>query len=211
MKTKLLIVILIVLSLAACVPEFTPTSEPHEVNVPLDSTTPVANATATEMVAEPQGKLPAPSFESQTYFDETAGFALEYPAGWTVEEALVGERGSQVLLLSSPDIADLAILPEGATRVSVTVNQWDPKNDLAAFVANRKAAWEASGFTILEEEPVKLDLGLDAVRFVTQTPDGLTSAWLVAAVGEQYVTLAGEGDLALVQEMMRYLRPMGAQ
>jgi hypothetical protein len=130
---------------------------------------------------------------------------------WTVEGALVGERGSQVLLLSSPDIADLAIVPEGATRVSITVNQWDPKNDLAAFVANRKSAWEASGFTILEEESVKLDLGLDAVRFVTQTPDGLTTAWLFAAVGEQYVTLSGEGDLALAQEMMRYLRPIGTQ
>lgn len=211
MKTKLFIVILIALSLAACVPEFIPTSEPHEVNIPLGTNTPVANATATEMVAQPQGKLPAPSFESQTYIDETAGFALEYPAGWTVEEAVVGERGSQVVLLSSPDIADLAILPEGATRVSVAVNQWDPKNDLAAFVANRKAAWDSSGFTILEEESVQLDLGLGAVRFVTQTPDGLTSTWLFAAIGEQYVTISGEGDLALVQEMMRYLRPIGAQ
>lgn len=211
MKTKGFIVILIVLGLAACVPEFTPTSEAHEVQTPLESNTPVTDATATGMVAEPQGKLPPPSFESQTYSDESAGFALEYPAGWTVEEAMVGERGSQVLLLSSPDIADLAILPEGATRVAVTVNQWDPKNDLAAFVTNRKTAWEASGFTILEEEALKLDLGLDALRFVTQTPDGLTTAWLFAAVGEQYVTISGEGDLALVQEMMGYLRPIGAQ
>jgi hypothetical protein len=211
MKTKLLIVILVALSLAACMPEFTTTTEPDEVQIPTDSNAPETNTAATETVPEPLGKLPAPSFESQTYMDETVGFALEYPAGWTVEETMLGERGSQVLLLSSPDIADLAILPEGATRVSVTVNQWDPKNDLAAFIANRKAAWEASGFTILEEEPVKLDLGLDAVRFVTQTPDGLTTAWLVAAVGEQYVTLAGEGDLALAQEMMRYLRPIGTQ
>jgi hypothetical protein len=167
--------------------------------------------TATGTIAEPQGKLPAPSFESQTYSDETTGFALEYPAGWTVKESVVGDRGSQVLLLSSPDIADLASLPEGATRVAVTVNQWDPKNDLSAFVANRKAAWESSGFAILEEESIKLDLGLDAVRFITQTPDGLTTAWLFAAVREQYVTISGEGDLTLVQEMMRYLRPIGSQ
>jgi len=209
MKKKPLIVTLLALSLAACVPSFTPTSEAHEVDIPEASAIP--NATATETIAEPQSKLPAPSFESQTYSDKTAGFALEYPAGWTVKETTVGERGSQVLFLSSPDIADLATVPEGATRVAVTVQQWAPKNDLAAFAANRKTAWEASGFTLLGEEPLELDLGLDAVRFVVQTPDGLPSAWLFAAIGEQYVTVSGEGDLTLVQEMMQYLRPIGAQ
>lgn len=50
-------------------------------------------------------------------------------------------------------------MPEGATRVAVVINQWDPKNDLAAFVDVRKTAWESSGFTILDEEPLTLDLG----------------------------------------------------
>jgi hypothetical protein len=86
------------------------------------------------MVVVPEGKIPAPSFESQTYLNETVGFALDYPAGWTVTESVVGDRGSQTLLLSAPEIADLAELPEGATRVSVTVYEWDPKNDLAAFI-----------------------------------------------------------------------------
>lgn len=189
MKKILIIVTLLSLNLAACVPVFTPTTEAHE--------------------ADRRWNTP-PSFESQTYTDENAGFALEYPVGWTVKESVVGERGSQVVLLSSPDIAELATLPEGATRVTVTTNQWDPKNDLAAFVANQKTAWNASGFSILEDESIQLDLGQDAVRIVAQTPDGITSTWLFAAIGERYVTISGEGDLPLVQEIMQYLRPIGA-
>jgi hypothetical protein len=115
------------------------------------------------------------------------------------------------VLLSTPEIADLAVLPEGETRVAVTVYQWDPKNDLAAFVDVRKTAWEASGFTIQDEEPLTLDLGLAAVRFTVQTPDGFTSIFQFAAIGDQYLSISGEGDLALVAEIMRYLRPVGIQ
>jgi len=53
-----------------------------------------------------------------------------------VKEAIIGDRGSQVQFLSSPEIAEMATLPDGATRASATVYQWDPKNDLLAIVAN---------------------------------------------------------------------------
>jgi hypothetical protein len=136
---------------------------------------------------------------------------LEYPAGWTVKEATTGDRGTQTVLLSAPEIADLETLPDGATRVVINVNQWDPKNDLAAFVDARKMAWNSSGFTIIEEDPLKLDLGLAAVRFTVQTPDGVPVEFLFAAMNDQYVTISGEGDLVLVKEIMQYLRPIHAQ
>ena len=214
MKRLTLAVLVMALWLAGCsAPEQTPapvaTSEPVEsvdsgMPVPQDGNEPVP----TEMVVVPEGKIPAAPFESQTYINETVGFALDYPASWTVAEAMVGDRGSQTLLLSSPEIADLAVLPEGATRVSVTVNQWDPKNDLAAFVETRKTAWDASGFTILEEEDLVLDLGLSARQFVVQTPDGLNALFLFAAIGDQYLSISGEGDMALVKEITLRLRPI---
>ena len=194
------------MSLTACAAPATPEAMPEEVTS-VDSSMPVPSAAVTEMVV--QGKLPAPSFESQVYLNEAVGFALDYPAQWTVTETMIGERSSQALLLSSPEIADLAVVPEGETRVAVTVQQWDPKNDLAAFVEVRKTAWESSGSTILEEVPLTLDLGLSAVRFTVQTPEDLTSQIMFAAIGDQYVSISGEGDLALVQEIMRYLRPIG--
>ena len=206
MKKRMIFLALLALSLSACAPALTPPpTEP--VSVPAENNMPVPGADVTETVAE--GKMPAPSFESQTYLNEAAGFAIEYPAGWSVTESLIGERGSQTLLLSAPDIAELATLPVGATRVAINVNQWDPRNDLAAYVETRMAAWNSSGFTILEEEPLTLDLGLSAIRFTVQSPDGLTTEWLIAAIRDQYVSVSGEGDLALVKEMMRYLRPIG--
>ena len=205
MKRITLVLFILALSLAACAAPAT------SLPAPVESTMPVPGVAVTEAVVEPQGKLPAPSFESQTYINEAVGFAIEYPASWTVNETALGDRGSQTQLLSTPEIAELQTLPAGATRVTIVINQWEPKNDLAAFVDVRRTAWESSGFTILDEEPLTLDFGLAAVRFTVQTADGVTVLFQFAAIGDQYISISGEGDLALVEEMMRYLRPIGIQ
>lgn len=209
MKRIFLVLSLMVTVLSACMAPPTNT-----MPAPVKSETPALPATvvATEPVEVPteiipNGKLPAASFESRTYLNETVGFALDYPAGWSVNEAVVGSRGSQVQFLSSPDLADLAVLPEGATRVSATLYQWDPKNDLAAFVTNQKNAWEASGFTILEEEPLTLELGLAATQFTIQTPDA-NVLFLITTIGDQYLVLSGEGNLELAQEIVQRVRPI---
>ena len=155
----------------------------------------------------PSSKLPAASFESQPYINETAGFALDIPAGWTVNETVLGDRGSQVQFLSSPELAEAPVVPAGATRVNATIYQWDPKNDLSAFVAQQKTAWEASGITILEEEQLVLEQGLPAVRFNVQTPD-TQLIYLMTTLVDQYLVLSGEGDLALVDEIVQRVRPI---
>lgn len=157
--------------------------------------------------AIPNPKLPASSFESRTYINDTAGFALDYPAGWTVNEAVVGPRGSQVQFLSSPDLTNASVLPEGAARLSATVYQWEPKNDLAAFVENQKTAWDASGFSILDEQTLTLELGLPATQFTVQTPETKV-LFLITAIGDQYLVLSGEGNLELVKEIVQRVRPI---
>lgn len=217
MKRITLILFMLTLSLAACASPATATPVPEATSAPVEDVSigmpvlPIGSQPApavTEMVVEPQGKIAAPSFESQTYINESVGFALEYPAGWTVNEQIIGPRGTQVQFLSAPDIAELATVPAGATRVTLMIYQWEPKNDLAAFLETRKVAWDASGFTILDEEPITLDLGLDAVRITLQSTDGVAVPYLFAAIGDQYLSISGEGDLVLVEEMMRYLRPI---
>ena len=213
MKSVAFVALILVLWLASC-------SAPGQTPVPETTSAPIKNVDSslavpstgepveTEMVVIPHGKIPAAPFESQTYINETVGFALDYPATWTAAESMVGDRGSQTVLLSKPEFVDLPEIPGGETRVSVTVYQWDPKNDLTAFVDVRKTAWDSSGFSILEEDGRMLDLGLEARQFVVQAPDGKQSLFLFAAVGDQYVSISGEGDLDLVREITARLRPV---
>lgn len=211
MKRLTLGLSLMVTLLSACA-GLPATSQPVSVETDLPTvlpaTEPVPASTEvspTEAAANP--KLPAASFEAETYSNEEAGFALEYPAGWAVQEMVVGPRGTQVQFLSAPELAVAEVLPEGATRVSATLYAWEPRNDLAAYVANMKTAWEASGFTVLSEEERVLELGLPATQFTLQTPD-VQAVYLIAALGDRYLVLSGEGDLELVKEIVSRVRPI---
>lgn len=177
---------------------------PTKTNVP--ATTTAVPPTPTETLV-PEPKLSAAPFDSQPYINEDAGFALDIPTGWTVNEMVVGPRGTQIQFLSAPELAEAATIPEGQTRLSATIYQWDPKNDLAAYIEQRKTAWSASGFTILEEQPLTLELGLPAVQFTVQTPEAQI-VFLVTALEDQYLVLAGEGNLDLVKQVVQRLRPI---
>jgi hypothetical protein len=179
-----------------------PTALPTRTEIP-----PTATALPPTETAVPQGKLPAAPFDAQVYSNEQAGFALDYPTGWTVNETVIGPRGTQIQFLSSPELAEAATVPEGETRLSATINQWDPKNDLAAYVQHTKDAWTASGFTIVEAQQLTLELGLPAVLFTVQTPDAPV-VYLVTALKDQYLVIAGEGDLDLVKQIVERLRPI---
>ncbi|MBI3166821.1 MAG: hypothetical protein HYZ24_19215 [Chloroflexi bacterium] len=207
MKTNIKILsILLILTLSAC--GSAPATEVIvATSPPVENSMPVPGANPIEMVvAPPQGKIPAPSFESQPYINESLGFILDYPIGWVAQETVLGERGSQVVLASSLDLVEAAPMPEGGSRVTATTYVWDPQNDLAAYVEHWKGVWTSSGFAILDEEPTILDLGLAAVRITVQTPEA-TMPYLITALNGKYLVLTGEGDVALVTEIISRLRP----
>jgi hypothetical protein len=181
-----------------------PTSEPTLPPASADPTRP-AQAEVTETPA-----APPLSFAAATYQDDTAGFALDYPADWSIQPAsLAGPRGSQALLLPPGKAAET--LTGGDTHLALTIYIWEPQHDLAAFVAQRQAAWDGSGTTILAETPWSWGGDRQAISFVTQGPDGVQAFFLFTAVGENYLQISGEGDLALVAEMAYSLRPLHAQ
>jgi hypothetical protein len=206
MRAFSLIFVVLIFLLATCrapQPESpAPTALSTQTEIP-----PTITALPPTETSVPAGKLPAAPFDAQVYVNEAAGFALDYPTGWTVKETVVGTRGTQILFLSSPDLAEAATIPEGETRLSATIYQWDPKNDLAAYVGHRMDAWTASGFTILEEQPLTLELGLPAVLFTVQTPEAQV-VYLVTALKDQYLVIAGEGNLDLVRQIVERLRPI---
>ena len=187
---------------AACVPAIgapdlnpVPTAPP----VGLASPTPTSPPTAQPL-----------SFVSATYTDEVNGFKLDYPADWSLQpNTAIGSRGSQAQLLSPGTTAET--LAPGGTRLSITVYQWDPRHDLAAFVTQRRAAWDAGGSKLLSEAKGDLMDGRKAMDFVVEGPDGLKSYFLFTDLGEQYLQIAGEGDLALIGEIANTFRPLNFQ
>lgn len=164
-------------------------------------------ATESAVAPAPAPKLPAAPFDAQVYANEEAGFALDYPSGWTVNEQVVGPRGTQVQFLSKPGLAEAATIPKGETRLSATIYLWDPKNDLAAYVQHMKEAWSASGFTILDEQQLTLEQGLPAELFTVQTPEAQV-VFFITALQDRYLVIAGEGDLDLVRQIVQRLRPI---
>jgi hypothetical protein len=212
MKRILLVFPVMFILLAACAANVP--VQPQ--STPIPSTTEIFIGPTDLPTAAPTGeipgmKLPAPSFESQTYVDGKAGFALDYPADWAVKEMVVGDRGSQVQFLSSPDLAEAATIPEGETRVIAAIYQWDPKNDLGAYVAHWESIWSDPGFKILDKEKLVLEQGLPAAQFTVQSSDGTITVFLVTALGDRYLVLSGEGNLELAKEIVRRLRPISVK
>lgn len=183
---------------APVLPTTAPTTAPSpELRTPETTSAPATApiATATQL-----------SFTPATYTDEQAGFALDYPAAWTLApSSQVGVRGGQALLLSPGATAET--LANGSTRVSITTYIWDPKNDLDAYVTQRKVAWDASGFAITREEQWQLADGRRAYVFTVQTPEQPTFM-LLTTIGQDYLQIGGEGDAALVEEIAHTLRPL---
>lgn len=218
MKRATFIIFVLVLWLATCkAPEPNmpkPSELPTQTSIaatavlptPTETAAPAAPAAPTESAA-PVGKLPAPPFPAKLYVSRSGGFALDYPDTWTVSETVVGDRGTQIQFLSSPDLAEAVTIPAGGTRVTAVIYQWDPKNDLTAYVEQRKTAWEASGFTILDEQQRTLELGLQAVQLTVQTPEAQV-VYLIAALNDQYLVISGEGDLELAKQIMERVRPI---
>ena len=142
---------ILILMLTACGPAaekitVEPTNPPSPTRTPIPTNPPLPSSTP-----EPT-ELPAPtaqpaSFEALTYRDETAGFELDYPASWALDGGERHSRGYYVQFYSwnwqPGDVVES--IPSGETILAITVNNWDPKNDLEAFITQRKLAWEPSG------------------------------------------------------------------
>ena len=145
-----------------------------------------------------------------TYRDDEAGFEFDYPAGWAFDPGEHQSRGYYVQFYSwdwkPGDPIDP--LPAGGTILSVTVQRWDPKNDLEAFVNQRKLAWGASGISILSEERLTLAGDRPSAQFTVQGVDGSQAFFLLTTNGENYLVLSGDGDLGLLADIAHTLRPI---
>ena len=207
MKKALMVFLTIsasVLILAACsVPNGTPT-----LVAEAQSTQPgVPVATAVPETSQPDQPQPTAvptqqfSFSPAFYQEESAGIQLAYPSDWTISpHERIGERGAQAALLSPG--SSLEQVAAGGARIILTTYTWDPKNDLDAYIAQRKTAWEASGFKVSGEDQFTLDTRLVKIFTVEMTGDE-KALFAFTNAGDDYLQLFGDGDLALCEEIIR--------
>jgi hypothetical protein len=192
------------LALAACGPAApaSPTAAPTVVPPPSAIVEPTA-------ISEPTDTpVPALPFEAATYTDAAAGFEFDYPASWIVGPTEGQSRGGITAFTSWDRPSDVlpGETPPGETRLDATVQQWDPKGDLEAFLAQRMGAWSASSITIVSEERSTLADGRPTASYVVQGSDGAQAYFFFTVLGGDYLVLSGSGDLALLAEIAATLR-----
>lgn len=197
-KMKKLILLLFVLVLAACsAPQAAPTATQPVAVPPIDPTAEVAAPTETD----------APSFEPAFYVDSAGRFEISYPAAWTVNDSQAGSRGSYVQITSwDPSAAGITEIPANESLLQITIYLWDPKNELAARLEMRKAAWLASGNVILEESEVVYPGDHSGVRVLMQDTAGNQNVIILLELGEDYLELTGIGNIALLDQIMTTFR-----
>ena len=160
--------------------------------------------------AEPSSTpAPAPSFEAVTYRDATNGFELDHPASWVVGPTQQQSRGGITAFTSwdRPIDEPPGMTPPGETRMDVTVQLWDPAGDLDAFLGQRHIAWDASGIAVISEERWTLVDNRAAAAFGVEGSDGAQAYFFFTTIGDRYLVLSGDGDLALLSEIAHTVRP----
>ncbi|MGD8813199.1 MAG: hypothetical protein PVI78_01840 [Anaerolineales bacterium] len=191
----------ILLLLAACgtstpaIPTATETVSPMNL---------APTATATIEPSPTQGL----SYQFTVYRDEVAGFEFDYPASWTVGPSEQYSRGGITVFSSWSRPNDVLPdeTPPGETRLDVTVQLWDPVDDLDAFVAQRRLSWETSIITVISQETWVLAGDRSAEVFVVESGDGNQTFYLFATLVDKYLVLSGGGDLTLLAEIAATLR-----
>ena len=203
--------ILFTLVISACgkaaqqpsVPALT-TSQPV-VETPLEDTAELQTGVPTPL---PPVATELPQWQISTHQDPTYGFTFDYPVEWFVDQISFGSRAPASYQLTSwdhePGLVDK--VPAGETIMNITIQLWDPKNDLQGFIDSRMMAWEASGFTITKTEDLVLKNGNPAKAYQVTTPDGSAGYFLFSTVGEDYLVISGNGNLELIDLVARSLR-----
>jgi len=191
----------LMLLLAACTPSVPAGPTATETDV-LMSPVPVATATIEPTLTQ------TPSSLGATYRDEDAGFEFDYPAGWTVGPSEQYSRGGITAITSWSRPSDVlpGPTPAGETRLDVTVQLWEPINDLEAFVNQRQGAWEASGSEVVSHETWALSEAVSAEVFVVEGSDGVRGFFFFTVIADKYLVLSGDGDLELLAEIAGTVR-----
>jgi hypothetical protein len=138
------------------------------------------------------------SDETAVYRNSENGFELDYPTSWRLDEQVLGSRASGALFYTA-DTDEEPIF-------SAVVYLWDPKNDLDAWLEQRRQSWSGSSAAILLEEELIVAGGQRAVKFELLWLGGQTINHLLMEIGDRYLELFSPGDPGTIDEIIGSLR-----
>ncbi|HSL31734.1 MAG TPA: PsbP-related protein [Anaerolineales bacterium] len=211
MKSTILPFITFAVLLSACAAPRTP--QPIETIIPTEAIAPTAEPTQPVAATEPE---PSPTTgttqEMATYTDDLAGFSLDYPAGWFVDDTALAnaeESFAYAISIASWDInnpptpggKDLNTMPEGATKIDVAVT----KQAMTLEEAVAQQAENESGSPILGREDVILAGGLPAVILDVEGFAGLTRT-LITVLNGNVIYVSAFGNLENFESIALTLR-----
>ena len=200
-----------VILVAGCVSAgTTPAATPAATAVPATA----VPATPVVPTPTPTVEIPTPTVEpTLTYSDTEAGFALDYPAAWTIlpisPEAKAGSFVYSTSLMSwQPVDGGSDGIPAGQTKVDVTLI----KSNVASLddaIAERKTLLGAGEVetSILSEEVLTLASGLPVLRWALTSSFG-DSIEYIAAIDGNIVLVSGLGDAAVFDRVAGTLRAL---
>lgn len=210
MKTSILLLTVFVFVASACAAPSAP--QPAVETVP-----PTIEIQATLEPTLPPGQAePSATAEAQpamqTYTDDFAGFSLDYPAGWSIDPSAAA-NAEQAFAYSvpiatwdlrnppTPGGKDLNTMPEGATKIDVSVT----KQAMTLEEAVAEQEQNESGSPILARKDVTLAGGLPAVILDVEGFAGLTRT-LITVLNGNVIYISGYGNLENFEAIALTLR-----
>lgn len=154
----------------------------------------------------PSTTLPTPSVVSgnkkaleATYTHPDSLFSFDYPAEWQMGRQEEQSRGGFFQLIGPDgDLDDI--------RMQVTVLNWDPKQDLKAFLDVRRTAWDNSGIEIRVEEEWTWAEEIPGKTFLLEGADGSVSQVHFTYLGDRYLEFSTTSEYENLERILETLR-----
>lgn len=228
-RTGLLALVLLALAVSACgaraarpTPQPTVAATAALPTSSADAQSPLPRPTA---AADAQSPLPPPTaavtptptrpvFEMETFRDETAGFEIDYPVGWSVIDPAAAVKANAFIYSVTfqswpPEEPGSQGIPDGASKMDISITRDGAETVEAAVESYRQnLALPERPVEIISEESVELASGLTGVRFELRVAPGGTPHAFVTSLNGHLISLNGMGDAAVFDAMVETLRPV---
>jgi len=177
-----------------------------------ESTQPAAAVEPTAAYPAPQSTPPSLSGPTTTYTNPEAGFALDYPAGWTINDVSeeIRKSGSiyTVTLVSFTAEGDKQQegIPPDQAKLDINVFGKAASLEEAGQAMRGMVEGGDPPGQILSEAEITLPGGIQALRWEVESR-GDTAVLYITAISGNNVVLSGIGDPTQFEPVMQTLRP----